>query len=43
LLAGRKKEARAEVKEVLRINPKFSLKQFEKTLPSKNHKAPRKP
>jgi hypothetical protein len=29
---GREKEARAEVAEVLRINPKFSLDYFAKTL-----------
>jgi len=30
-LMGREKEARAEVEEILRINPKFSLDYFEKT------------
>jgi len=28
---GREKEARAEVEEILRINPKFSLDYFAKT------------
>jgi adenylate cyclase len=35
---GREKEARAEVAEVLRINPKFSLDYFAKTLPYKDQK-----
>jgi hypothetical protein len=29
-------EARAEAKEVVRIDPTFSLKDFEKTIPHKN-------
>jgi adenylate cyclase len=33
---GREKEARAEAAEVLRIDPKFSLEYFAKTLPHKN-------
>jgi adenylate cyclase len=33
---GREKEARAEAAEVLRINPKFSLDLFAKTLPYKD-------
>jgi len=32
ILAGRKQKAYAEAKEVIRLNPKFSLEQFEKTL-----------
>jgi adenylate cyclase len=35
---GREKEARAEAAEVLRINPKFSLDYFAKTLPFKDQK-----
>jgi TolB-like protein/Tfp pilus assembly protein PilF len=35
-LAGREEEARAEAGEVLRINPKFSLEHFAKTMPFKN-------
>ena len=35
-LLGRDEEARAEAEEVLRINPKFSLESFAKTLPFKN-------
>jgi adenylate cyclase len=35
-LSGRKEEARSEVAEVLRINPKFSLERYEKTRPDKN-------
>ena len=35
---GRDKEARAEVAEVLRINPKFSLDYFAKALPFKDQK-----
>ena len=35
---GREKEARVEVAEVLRINPKFSLDYFAKTLPYKDQK-----
>jgi TolB-like protein/Flp pilus assembly protein TadD len=34
--AGRLQEARAQAAEVLRINPKFSIKQRAKTLPYKN-------
>jgi adenylate cyclase len=34
--AGRLEEARAQATEVLRINPKFSIKQRAKTLPYKN-------
>jgi adenylate cyclase len=36
ILSGREEEARAEAREVLRINPKFSVEQFAKTLPFKN-------
>jgi adenylate cyclase len=35
--ANRLEEARAQAAEVLRINPEFSVKQREKTLPYKNH------
>jgi adenylate cyclase len=35
-LAGREEEARAEAKQVLRINPKFSMERYEKTTPQKN-------
>jgi adenylate cyclase len=35
-LSGRDEEARAEAAEVLRIQPKFSLKKFEKKLTYKN-------
>ena len=35
-LTGRMEEARAEANEVMRLNPKFSLKRFERTLPYKN-------
>jgi len=35
-LSGYEQEARAEAAEVLRINPKFSLKRFVKTIPYKN-------
>jgi adenylate cyclase len=35
-LLGHEKEARAAAKEVLRINPKFSLEYFAETLPYKN-------
>ena len=35
-LLGRDEEARAEVEEILRINPKFSLESYAKTLPYKN-------
>jgi adenylate cyclase len=37
-MMGREKEARAESAEVLRINPKFSLDYFEKTLRFKDQK-----
>ncbi len=37
-MMGLEKEARAEVTEVLRINPKFSLDYFAKTLPYKDQK-----
>ena len=37
-MMGREKEARAEAAEVLRINPKFSLDYFAKTLPYKDQK-----
>ncbi len=37
-MMGREKEARAEAAEVLRINPKFSLDYFVKTLPYKDQK-----
>ncbi len=33
---GREKEARAEAAEVLRINPKFSLDNYAKTIPQKD-------
>ena len=36
LLAGREEEARAEAKEVIRLNPGFSLVKFAKTVPLKN-------
>jgi adenylate cyclase len=35
-LLGRNEESRAEAEEVLRINPKFSLESYAKTLPFKN-------
>ena len=35
-LLGRDEEARAEAAEVLRINPKLSLKRLAKTFPFKN-------
>jgi adenylate cyclase len=35
-LLGREEDAHAEAAEVLRINPKFSLKHFSKTIPFKN-------
>ena len=35
-LLGRNEEARAEAEEVLRLNPKFSLESYAKTLPFKN-------
>ena len=35
-LAGREEEAREEAKEVLRINPRFSVRHLEKTLTFKN-------
>jgi len=35
-MEGREKEARAQAAEVLRIDPKFSLEYFAKTLPYKN-------
>ena len=35
-MMGREKEARAEAAEVLRINPKFSLDNFAKTIPGRN-------
>ncbi|MCK4820985.1 tetratricopeptide repeat protein, partial [bacterium] len=35
-LCGREEEARAEAAAMLRINPKFSLERFAKTLPFKN-------
>ncbi|MCP4372569.1 MAG: tetratricopeptide repeat protein, partial [Deltaproteobacteria bacterium] len=38
ILAGREQEAYAEAKEVLRLNHKFSIDQFAKTLPLKNQK-----
>jgi adenylate cyclase len=38
-MMGREKEARAEAAEVLRINPKFSVDYFAKTLPFKDQKA----
>lgn len=36
---GRDKEARMETEEILRVNPVFSLKQHEKSLPWKNQAA----
>ena len=36
LLAGREEEERAEAKEVIRLNPGFSLDKFAKTVPLKN-------
>jgi adenylate cyclase len=36
-MGGREEEARAQAAEVLRIDPKFSLEYFAKTLPYKNH------
>ena len=36
IMMGREKEARAEAAEVLRINPKFSLDNYAKTIPGKN-------
>ncbi len=35
-LSRRDREARAEVEEVLRLNPKFSLESYAKTIPHKN-------
>jgi adenylate cyclase len=35
-LAGREHEAQEEAKEVMRINPKFSVRHLQKTLPFKN-------
>jgi adenylate cyclase len=35
-LAGRMDEARAQAKEIMRINPKFSVDRFAKTDPQKN-------
>ena len=35
-LLGREGEARAEASEVLKIDPKFSIEHFEKTVPYKN-------
>jgi adenylate cyclase len=35
-LLGRDEEARAEAEEILRINPKFSLEYYAKTLPFRN-------
>ena len=35
-LLGREEEAHAEAAEILRINPKFSVEHFAKTLPSRN-------
>ena len=37
-LAGRDEEARAEAAEVLRLNPKFSLERWEKSLRYKDQK-----
>ena len=37
-LSGRDEQARAEATEVLRIQPKFSLKRFEKKLTYKREK-----
>jgi hypothetical protein len=35
-MAGRMEEARAAAKEVLRINPRFSVERYEETLPFKD-------
>lgn len=35
-LSGRMEEARAAAAEVIRVNPKFSLEQFAKTIPHKD-------
>jgi adenylate cyclase len=35
-LSGREEEARAEASEVLRINPKFSVQSWERTMPFRN-------
>jgi hypothetical protein len=35
-MMGREEEARAAAAEVMKINPKFSLEQYEKTLYFKN-------
>jgi len=35
-ITGRMEEARFEANEVMKLNPKFSLKRYEMTLPSKN-------
>jgi adenylate cyclase len=37
LLMGREKDARAEAAEVLKINPKFSVEYWAKTIPFKDH------
>jgi len=42
ILADREKEARAEAKEVLRINPNFSIDKFAKTLQLKNQEEKKK-
>ena len=36
ILLGREEEARLAVEEVLRINPKFSVEDWAKTMPYKN-------
>ena len=38
ILMGREKEARAEAAEILRINPKFSVDEYEKRLPGKDRR-----
>ena len=35
-LLGQMEEARLEAEEVMKLNPKFSLKKYEKTIPYKN-------
>jgi len=41
-LSGRMEEARLEANEAMKINPKFSLKRFEKRLPYKNPEVQKK-
>lgn len=42
ILAGREKEAYAEAKEVLRLNPKFSVDRFDKALQLRNQEEKKK-